>query len=169
MKPFQAIACPLCLFLLAGWATAQTGESVGRADLSPEARMNMAVSTYVFDSLGSYKDLMEPTDILKLAMIAKFKAIALTCEGFEIDEARYTAAMQGLVGRLMTPSPGETGGRPTVNLPFTIAMSGYSTLLGGNLAVAAYDPDAMCALGARLRTQMVEDGAKELLIWKDPE
>jgi len=111
MKPIRAVASALCLLFLAGAASAQTGEPVDRASLSPETRMNMAVANYAFDYQGSYKDLVTPSDILRLAMVAKFNVIALTCEGFEVDDARYNAVLKDLVGPRMAPAPGdETGG-----------------------------------------------------------
>jgi hypothetical protein len=56
---------------------------------------------------------------------------------------------------------------PRNNLPFTIAMSGYAMLLGGDLAVGAFDPDRFCALGDVLRKQMAEKDALEIMIWSD--
>jgi hypothetical protein len=160
-----AAAATLSLLPLAGGATAQTGTPVARADLTPVERMNMAVATHVFDFMGSYGDLFPPELTFGLGLIAKAKAIALTCDGFEVNEARYNAAMSGLLERYITMNAEGSA----VNLPFTIAMSGYSMLLGGSLAAAAYDPAATCALGARLRAQIAEDGDDSLLIWSDPD
>lgn len=167
MTPARTLAAALALSLLplAGGAAAQTGTPVARADLTPVERMNMAVATHVFNVMAEYGDLFPPELTLGLGIIAKAKAIALTCDGFEVNEARYNAAMT----RLLEPYITANAEGSAVNLPFTIAMSAYSMLLGGNLATAALDPAATCALGDRLRAQIAEDGDDSLLIWSDPD
>lgn len=169
MKAVRTTALALCLLSSSAVVHAQSGEAVDPATVSPEGRMNMAVSSYVFDYLGSYGDLIAPEDILKLAVVAKLKVIAHTCDGFEVDEVRYRNVMNELVGPFIRAAPANESGGPSVNLPFSIVMSGYSMFIGGNLAVAAYDPAGMCALGAELRAQMDEEGGAALQIWKDPE
>ena len=141
--------------------------AVDPASIAPELRMSRAFTTYGFEYLGSHKGMISPQDTLKLAMIAKQRAIAQLCDGFEVDEARYSAVMNPIVGPLIAAgSPAGATSGPRVNMPFTIAMSGYSVFLGGNLAVGAYDPEAMCAFGEKLRKKAVEDGKADLLIWK---
>lgn len=160
-----AAALALSLLPLAGGAAAQTGTPVARADISPVDRMNMAVATHTFDFMASYPDVFPPEVTLRLAIVAKAKAIALTCDGFDLDEARYNAVMSEILQPYVTVG----GEGEQLSLLFVIAMSGYSMLLGGNLATAAYDPAAICALGERLRAQMAEDGDRGLLIWADPD
>lgn len=182
MKTFHAIFGIVCALALGATGCAQTGaaakpaqpagSAVDPATLAPELRMSRAFTTYGFDYLGSYKGMISPQDSLKLAIIAKQRAIAQTCAGFEVDEARYSAAMNSVLLPLIdagSPAAAASGApAPKVNLPFTIGMSGYSIFLGGNLALAGYDPDAMCAYGQTLRKQWAEEGGKDLLIWKDP-
>ncbi len=134
--------------------------------------MSRAFTTCGFEYLDRYKGMISPQDSLKLAVIAKQRAIAQTCAGFEVDEARYSAAMNSVLLPLIDAgSPAAASGAPApkVILPFTIGMSGYSIFLGGNLALAGYDPDAMCAYGETLRKQWAGEGRKDLLIWKDPQ
>lgn len=163
MTSLRPLACAIPLLCLAGAAVAQSGDPVARGDLSPIDRMNMAVGTHVFETLTSM-DMIEPGDILRLAIVAEQKAIALTCDGYEVDEGRFSAVMAEAIGSLIDTESSEGG---AITLPFMIAYSGYATLLGGNLAVAAYDPDAMCALGAVLREELSEDGGDALRIWAD--
>jgi hypothetical protein len=96
------------------------------------------------------------------------RAIAQPCNGFEVDDARYTAMMKPIILPLIEAGspPGDSEG-PKVNMHFTIAMSGYSIFLGGSLAVGAYDPVATCAFGAELRAELPEEGGEQLSIWKD--
>ncbi len=168
MTIFRTRTCALGLVSTAGMAVAQTaapaGDPVDRASLSATDRMSMAFTSHVFDTLTSYEGMMNPTDILRLAIIAKQRAVAETCEGFTVDETRFNAAMQGAIGSLIDTETSEGG---AITLPFMIAYSGYATLLGGNLALAAYDPDAMCAHGAQLREELSEEGGEALLIWAD--
>ena len=116
------------------------GSNSKAASMSPELRMNTAFTTYGFEYLGSYGDMVSPQDSLRLVMVAKQRAIAQLCDGFEVDEARYTAVMNPIILPLIKAgSPPSDSKGPTVNMPFTIAMSGYSIFLGGSLAVGAYD------------------------------
>jgi hypothetical protein len=178
MKTFPVLTSALCLLALTSSGFAQTGgdaaepgdpdAGVEAASLSPELRMNTAFTTYGFEYLGSYGDMVSPQDSLRLVMVAKQRAIAQLCDGFEVDEARYTAVMNPIILPLMEAgSPSGDSEGPMVNLPFTIAMSGYSIFLGGSLAVGAYDLDATCAFGAELRAELAEEGGEQLRIWKD--
>jgi hypothetical protein len=164
MTPLRTLAYAVSLCCFAGAAVAQIGDPVARADLSAVERMNMGVSTYVFETLTSYEGMIAPQDILRLAIIAKQKAVSLTCDGYDVDENRFNAAMVEAIGSLIDTETSEGG---AITLPFMIAYSGYATLLGGNLAVAADDPGAMCAEGAVLREELSEEGGDALQIWVD--
>jgi hypothetical protein len=157
----------ICLALMTTSAAAQNAEPVERASLSPEARMNMAVTAHVFDYFADHEGLLEAEDVFLLNLIAKMKAVALVCEGFDLDPARYTAVLGEIIGPLFLMSRGADPDHPSANLLVTIAMSGYSMSVGGNLAVAAYNPDGFCAAGAELRAQLAEDSASDYLIWTD--
>jgi hypothetical protein len=149
---------------LAGAAVAQGGTPVDRADLTPVERMSMAFTSHVFETLTAYDGMIAPEDILRLAIIAKQRAVALSCDGYDVNEARFSAAMEAAIGSLIDTETSEGG---AITLPFMIAYSGYATLLGGNLALAAYDPDAMCAVGAQLREELSEEGGESIRIWRD--
>jgi len=163
----RTVAPAIFLALLTTGASAQTKAPVDRDSMSPEARMNMAVAAHVFDYIEGYEGLFEPGDVFLLGMVAKMKAIALTCDGFDLDTVRYNAIMADILGPLTELSENTEVEEATINLPFTIAMSAYTMFIGGNLAVSAYDPDGFCAVGDELRTQLAEDDASHLLIWKD--
>lgn len=168
MTRARTLAAAICMALMSTAAAAQTGETVDRSTLTPETRMSMAVAAHVVEYFADYEGLLDDKDIFRLAMVAKMKAIALTCEGFDIDEARYNAVMADIVGPLLTLTQNPETAEPRNNLAFTIALSGYSMLLGGELAVGAYDPGKFCALGDVLRKQMAEDDALRIMIWADP-
>jgi hypothetical protein len=45
-------------------------------------------------------------------------------------------------------------------------MAGYYTVLGGQLAIAAYDPEAYCAAAAQVRAALGDDPDSQVSIWK---
>ena len=164
------LAATALVLTLSTAAVAQTGTPVNRADLTPVARMNMAVSASAVAYLLE-GDLLGHGDVIRLSLIARQKVMAQTCDGFDLDPARYTAALNAVLlpfAQLELPErvgPGDT----FVNLPFTRVMAGFTMLLGGNTAIAAYDPNGFCASGADLREQLVEAEEENLLIWADPD
>ncbi|MFN3847064.1 MAG: hypothetical protein ACK4RZ_14745 [Paracoccaceae bacterium] len=164
MSPLRTLACALCLMPFAGATFAQTGDPVDPTSLSPVDRMNMAVASHVFETLSAYEGMIARENILRLAIIAKQKVVSLSCDGYPLDEARFNIAMNDVIGSLMKTEGSEDG---AITLPFMIAYSGFTTLLGGNLAVAAYDPAAICAEGATLRDELSEEGGEGLRIWAD--
>lgn len=179
MKPLAVMGGALCLLVLtmtgcvhSGAVKAEgpdeiSGVRVDPATLSPAIRMNNAFLTYGFELAGGYGEMISPQDALRLSIIAKQRAIALLCEGFEVDEARYNAAMDPVITPLIKSfQPQADGNTPVVNLPFTIGMSAYSVFLGGHLAVGAYDLPALCSEGELLRTEWIEDGHEDMVIWK---
>ncbi|MCF7984532.1 MAG: hypothetical protein K9L70_09025 [Thiohalocapsa sp.] len=140
---------------------AQTGDAVEGADLAAINKMGGAVGAYVADYLSGYGDTFEPQLLVQLAAVAQQKAIAHTCDGFEVDESRYNDAMSSMLNPIIAMIEVPEDGGAAINLPFTIAMSAYSMVLGGYIAAGASDPDAMCALGNQLRDSVTED----VLIW----
>lgn len=149
MTFLRSLICTLCLLPLAHTATAQSGDAVNRADLSAIDRMGMEVGTYAADYLSGFGDTFTPQLLMELGFIAQQRAIAHTCDGFEVDMTRYNAAMSEVMGPIVTMIEVPPDGGAGINLPLTIAMSAYSMVLGGNIAAGAADPDAMCALGAQ--------------------
>lgn len=165
----RTLYAAICMALMTTATTAQTDAPVDRASTSPEARMNMAVTAHVFDYFVEYEGLLEADDVFLLSLVAKMKALSMTCEGFDLDRVRYTGVMADIIGPLYMMSAEGEQPPPSGNALVTIAMSGYSMSVGGNLAVAAYNPDGFCAAGEVLRTQLAEDNATHLLIWADQE
>ncbi len=137
MTVFRTLSVAAVLTPLAAAALAQTGTPVDRATVTPIERMNTAVVAHVSENLQGYRDLFEPTMLLKLAIVAQSKVIALTCDGVELDDDRYNTVMNGILGPVLEKGSSSPDGANAINLPFVIAMSAYSQLLGGNLAVAA--------------------------------
>ncbi len=164
MTRLRTLICALCIVPLAGVAAAQSEGTVDRADLTEIDRMGMEVGTYAADYLEGYGDLFEPQILVSMAFVAQQRAIAHTCDGFDVDITRYNDAMREIMQPVidMIEVPDDATG-VVINLPLTIAMSAYSMVLGGNIAAGAADPDAMCALGSEIRAS--DEGSEALRIW----
>ena len=164
MAILRTLTCALCLGPLPGAAMAQSDGSVDRSALSELDRMGMEVGTFAAEYLAGYGDLFEPQLLVRMAFVAQQRAIAHTCEGFDVDITRYNDAMREIMQPIveMIEVPEDATG-VVINLPLTIAMSAYSMVLGGNIAAGAADPDAMCALGSEIRAS--DAGDEALRIW----
>ena len=164
MTRLKPLICALCIVPLAGVAAPQSDGTVDRADLTEIDRMGMEVGTYAAEYLEGYGDLFEPQLLVRMAFVAQQRAIAHTCDGFDVDITRYNDAMREIMQPIveMIEVPEDATG-VVINLPLTIAMSAYSMVLGGNIAAGAADPDAMCALGAEIRAS--DEGDEALRIW----
>lgn len=157
-------ALALGLISLAGAATARSGNPFSRADVAPVERMNLAARAYVFQTFAEYEGLIASENVWRLAIIAKQKALSLICDGYDLDEARFNAALMTAVGPIAEVQSETSAG---FTLPFMKPYSAFATFLGGDLAVAAYDPEATCAYGPVSREELTEDDGTSLLIWTD--
>lgn len=143
----------------ASLAFAQEGEPVAKADVPPSERMSMAVGTHAIKQMG---DLIAPEKKLMVLMIAKQRASAQVCEGFEVDQALFTAAMSDALSEVIgLVEEGQN------NLPMDVVMFNYGVMVGGELALAAYDPSAYCAAAAEMRAEFqTEEGGDKLNVLK---
>lgn len=134
--------------------SAQSGDPVAKADVPASERMAFEVGTHAFERMG---DLIAPNKKLMLLLVAKQRASATVCEGFDVDEALFTAVMSDALSEVLG-----LVGEGQNNLPLDTVMLNYGIMVGGELALAAYDPDAYCAAAAELRKefQEEEDGDK---------
>jgi hypothetical protein len=85
----------------------------------------------------------------------------LSCEGYEVDDEKFSAVMNDIVSKLKPLTPEGQN-----NLPIDTVMAGYSTALGGQLAIEAYDKYAYCASAAAFREELKKDAEGRLTIWK---
>lgn len=155
---------PLCGLAMAGAAFAQEGEPVDRASLSPKDRMAMDVTSYVAATYFTNLTEVEFDDaqvLLRLMMIAKQNALAVTCDGFELNSEQYTAVLNDVLAPFQ-----ELVDEGQNNLVTDRVMFGYGTLFGGELALASYDPAGYCAFGVELRQEFSEndDSARFLVL-----
>ena len=104
--------------------------------------------------------LLEPQMTLRMALVARQKAAAVTCDGFAVDDARFGEVMAKALEKLSSlTAAGEN------NLPFDTALYAYFTMFGGELAIAALDPDAYCSAAEALRTELADDAEGLVSVW----
>lgn len=156
MKMATRLGALACAASLATAAAAQDGTPVDPADVDVVTRMNAAVNTVALERMG---DLVEPGDMLRLLVVAQQQALTESCEGYEMDWERYSAVMADIMADLFAMT--EEGQN---NLPVDVVLMAYSMSLGGQLAVAAYDPEAYCARGEVIRAELAEDTEGRLTV-----
>lgn len=151
---------PLALLLalsVAPAALAQDQTPVARDEVPPDRRMGMQVHSQAFRMVET---LLEPQMTLRMALVARQKAAAVTCDGFAVDDARFGEVMAKALEKLSSlTAAGEN------NLPFDTALYAYFTMFGGELAIAALDPDAYCSAAEALRTELADDAEGLVSVW----
>ena len=149
MKPTTRILSALAVLALSGVATAQENTPVPRDEIDPSKRMAMHVVSYAFRHT---EGIFPPEKMLLLAMIAKQRVAAESCDGIEMDNAKYTTVINAAMAEVMAATAEGDN-----NLVLDRIMYAYGLLVGGEMAVAAYDPDAYCSFGEKLRRELQED------------
>lgn len=149
MKTPTRISALACAIALAAPALAEERTPVDPADIDPITRMNNAVFDLAIERI---EKLLEPGDILRLLLVAQQKGLALNCVGYEMDQDRFKGVMQDIVKDITALT--EAG---QDNLAFDMVIGSYQIALGGQMAVAAYDPKAYCAHGEELRAELAGD------------
>ena len=149
MKIFNILA-------VSGLGLALSVPAVAQVDADATKRMTEAVNKEAVERVDG---LLQPGDILRLLVVARQRGLALNCEGFAVDEARFGLVMNDIVSdvaALTEPSQN--------NLPLDIVLGSYTMALGGQIAVAAYDPEAYCAEGEEVRAMMAGDNESRMSI-----
>jgi hypothetical protein len=135
-------------------ASEPTGAPVDRASVGPEGKMGIQVANYTIDSL---QDILPQPKIFRLMLLAKQKALATACDEFTIEEEKYRAAM-AVALEDVTKLTAESDANPALRK----VLFGYGILLGGELAISAYNPASYCAAGHDLRAELAEDSGKNI-------
>lgn len=157
LRQFLVLAAT-CAIGLGGAAQAQqaaadSGAMVRRSDVPVSARMGMHVHSYAMKELEAAvpeRDIMQPL-FLRLILLAKQEATAISCEGFEKDGKRMIPVMFRTLQPILQ---GAEPGKP--NPKVEAALRAYHTMMGGELAIFAQDPDGFCEYSQ----QMVEELGK---------
>ena len=94
----------------------------------------------------------DPGQINMLKSVAHQQAVAVTCAGFTVDKARFESEMDLIYDdakgkpRALTPAAKATLDRQ--------AALGFGMALGAQLAIAAYDEKAFCAVAEQERATL---------------
>lgn len=150
--------------LLAQPAAPEGSKPVARADVPVSARMGMHVGALVMEDLRQFvtDDKTLGSLYLRMLILAKQEAIGASCAAYELDQKRMVAMM------MRTMRPLSEGVEPDVATShLQRALRQYNTLLGGELAVFAYDPGAYCDAGKTLFKELGEySEADSMLVLK---
>lgn len=161
-----------CTIGLGAAAQAQNADPAGsklvaRNEVPVNGRMAMHVHSYALKELETVvtdRDVVQPM-FLRLILIAKQEATAISCEGFEKDDKRMLPAMW------RTLQPVIQGAEPGVpNARLNTALRAYNIMMGGELAIFAQDPDGYCDYGKKVVDEigMSEDEKSLLVITQAP-
>ncbi|MFN3989189.1 MAG: hypothetical protein ACK4IS_02900 [Erythrobacter sp.] len=150
-----APAVALVGLMLAAPLAAQTasGPPAARGEVNPNGRIAMHVSALVMEDLKQFitDETKRSSIFMRMVLVAKQEAIGSSCAAYVVDQKRLTAVMM----RAMRPlSEGVSKDVATTNL--NRALRQYHTLLGGELAQFAYDPDGYCNRAKQLVTDLGE-------------
>jgi len=147
----------LALVAFAGVGLAHGDATAQQTEVRVETRMSAAVTAAVAEQV---RELVDPQKTLGLYVVGAQRAAANTCEDIEVDEDKYAAVMNEILADVSGLV--EAGQN---NLALDRVMIGYGIALGGETAVAAYDPELYCtnALGLRDQLQADDDGLFDIL------
>lgn len=134
-------------------AAAQTsgGPPAARSEVPPNGRIAMHVSAMVLEDLKQFipDETRRGAVFMRMVLIAKQEAIGASCASYRLDQKRMATVMM----RTMRPiSEGASKDVATANL--NRALRQYHTLLGGELAQFAHDPNAYCARAGELVSEL---------------
>lgn len=121
-------------------------------------RMSSAVNRHFFDHVLR---VLPPGDAMRLFLLAQQRAIAMNCDGYAVDEAKFTAVLNDIAAPLRSRVPAGQD-----NLLVDVVMHGYGVALGGQIAIAAADTAAYCAYAQQVRDGLKNDTAGRVSIWK---
>jgi endonuclease YncB( thermonuclease family) len=135
MSRFKALVAAATLQFVSQAAFAQSDDITLTGNAATVAEMDIHVTELANDALSKYLD---DSHKAVLKALTHQVAVAVNCEEFDLDEARYKEEMAYVFDFLGTLKEEE---RENATL---VTMMGYSALLGGQHAIAAFDYDAFC-------------------------
>lgn len=152
-----ALLSALCGASLCTAAAAQDTTPVDPATLDLGQRIAMS---YGDMATGFFEDLLEPEQIIRLLILTKQRVVGTVCEGYVLDEDKANKVQTAILSTQLRTEEGELS-------PLVLGriMHGYGIFLGGEMALATYDPDAYCTYGATIIEELSgEAGGEEFLV-----
>lgn len=134
-------------------ASSQTITKVERKDVPVQARMSMHVNALVLEDLKQFVTDDEKVGalFLRMVLLSKQEAIAISCDDYNLDKQRMVALMLRTIGPINDGVDTDTA---SSNL--NRALRQYNTMLGGELAQFAYDPTGYCTAATVLYKDLAE-------------
>ncbi len=152
-----ALLSTLCGASLCTAAAAQDNTPVDPATLDLGQRIAMS---YADMATGMFEDLLEPEQALRLLILTKQRVVGTVCEGYTFDETKANEVQAAI----LTTQPLSDDGNLNPLILGRI-MHGYGIFLGGEMALATYDPDAYCTYGAEIIEELSgEADGEEFLV-----
>ena len=153
----------LCALALSGAALGQPvtppaeSKPVARSEVPVQARMAMHVSALVAENLKPLvpDDRQRGVLFLRMLMLAKQEALAHSCEAFTLDQKRHADVMLRAAGEVFR-AQGQDQDAQAAQAVLNRMLRDYNTLLGGELAQFAYDPEGYCKAGEDLYQALSE-------------
>jgi|GEM_PF-3208126 hypothetical protein len=140
MKPIMLRALsPLMFAALPAVALAE--------DIPPSVTMDGAVAV---QAATLAEGTLNEAQVQVLKDVAHQKAVVLTCEGFAIDEARFTGVFETAYPTDAEFNALDEAGQVQLR---SVMMLVLGTFLGGDLAIASTDAEAWCASATAEKAQ----------------
>lgn len=152
-----SILSAVCGASLCAAANAQQATPVDPATLDLGQRIAMSYSDM---ATGFFQDLLKPEQVLRLLILTKQRVVGTVCEGYTLDETK----VNDVQAAILTTQPLSDDGNLN---PLVLGriMHGYGIFLGGEMALATYDPDAYCTYGQDIIEELsAEPGGQEFLV-----
>ena len=137
-------------------AMAQETTPVDPATLDLGERIAMSYSDMATEF---FDELLEPEQMLQLFILTKQRVVGTVCEGYVLDEEKLNEAQK----KILATQPKTDDGNLSPLILGRI-MHGYGIYLGGEMALATYDPDAYCGYGAEIIEEFSGDAEGEELL-----
>ncbi len=137
--------------LALGLAAALFGSVAARAD-EPQSSF---VRLHAIDML---ENALTPDQVTVLQLVAHQAAVAAACDGFNLDEAKFTKAFDKLAP---ADAAKMTDAQKAYHDKHLLVI--YGVLLGGDLAAMSDDVGAACANAAEFRA---DPEMAEILVWQ---
>ena len=96
---------------------------------------------------------------MRLSILTKQQVVGTVCEGYVLDEEGLDSARNAILSTQPKTDDGNLN-------PLIVGriMHGYGIFLGGEMALATYDPDAYCTYGTDIIEELSGDAEGEDLL-----
>lgn len=146
-------------------SAAPQGKPISREDAAMQTRMSVHVNGTV---LADLKPMVADEQklgalFLRMVLLSKQEAVGASCAAYSLDKQRMVAAMLGTIVPV-TEGLEKDQAQATINQ----VLRHYHTMLGGQLAQYAYNPDSFCGAGKDLYDSLVANGDGDKILVLTP-